>query len=100
METNTHLLLDVINPTFLERMKQPRGSVLIQMWFSFNLSRNDRNFHVTIYSGNSGQVNISTVNQYGNSCNVILTDYCQNMDDFMGMLEKLDDISKRLPVIG
>jgi hypothetical protein len=94
----TELLDFTVNPTFLELMKQPISSIKISNFFSFDMERNGRMLHCTIYSGKDGQVNISDINKNGMHGNTILRDFCQTPEDFKKMLEKLDDLLTRMPV--
>jgi hypothetical protein len=94
----TELLDFTVNPTFLELMKQPISSIKISSYLSFDMERNGRMLHCTIYSGKDGQVNISDINKNGMHGNTILRDFCQTPEDFKKMLEKLDDLLTRIPV--
>ena len=93
----TELLDYTVNPTFLELMKQPISSIKISAYFSFDMTRNGKQLHCTIYSGKEGQVNISDIDKNGMLGNTILRDFCQTPDDFKKMLEKLDDLLTRMP---
>ena len=93
----TDLIDHIINPVFLEQMKQSVNSIAVCSNFSFKMERNGKVYHVTMYTGKEGQVNIYSTQQYEHMGNSIITDYCQNIDDFLSMLEKLDDLAKRMP---
>lgn len=95
----TELVDYFINPSFLEQLQQPLNSIKVSCYHSFDMKRNGRIYHVTIYTGKEGQVNISDVNKYGSMGNTILRDFCQTMDDFKRMIEKLDDLASRFPAI-
>ena len=95
----TELIDYIINPTFLEQMKQSVNSIAVQSWFSFNMERNGMKYHVTMYTGNEGQVNISSVGKFDTIGNTIIRDFCQNINDFLSMLKKLDDLQKRMPML-
>jgi hypothetical protein len=94
---HTELLDFVINPTFLERMQQPVSSFEIRSWFNFTMKRKGRLLHFTMYTGDSGQVNVSDSDQHGCVVNTILRDFCQTPEDFYKMLDKLDDLLTRIP---
>ena len=95
----TKLIGYVINPTFLEQMKQPVSSIALQSWFSFNMERNGRKYQVTMYAGKEGQVNISSIGKFDMLGNTIIQDFCQNIEDFLSLLEKLDDLQRRMPIL-
>ena len=95
----TELIDYIVNPTFLEQIKQSVKSIAVQSWFSFNMERNGRKYHVTMYTGKEGQVNISSINKFDMIGNTIICDYCKNINDFISMLEKLDDLQKRMPIL-
>lgn len=94
----TELLDFTINPNFLELMKQPISKVKISAYFSFDIERNGRQLHCTMYSGKEGQVNISDINKHGMIGNIIIQDFCQTPEDFKKMMEKLDDLLTRMPI--
>ena len=99
MREQTELIKTFINPTFLEAMKQPIESVECDWNYSFNIDRKGGKFHITLYRGKEGRVNISTYNN--NSLGTtIIEDYCQTLDDFSKLIEKLDDMICRMPWIG
>lgn len=95
----TELIDFFINPSFLEQLHQPLDSISVSCYHSFNIIRNGKEYHITMYTGKNGQVNISDVNKYGSMGNTILRDFCQTMDDFKRMIEKLDDLADRFPTI-
>lgn len=97
MNKQTELLNFIINPSFLELMKQPIVSIGISAYFSFNMIRNNNKIHCTIYSGKEGQVNFSEINKMGMLGETILRDFCQTPQDFEKMLQKLDDLLLRIP---
>lgn len=93
----TELLKFTINPSFLELMKQPVSSVELCAYLSFDMTRNCKMLHCTIYTGKEGQVNISDRDKNGMMGNTILRDFCQTPEDFAKMLEKIDDLLLRMP---
>lgn len=99
MEKEQSELIDhIINPDFLENIKQSKESIAIQSWISFDMERNGTEYYVTIYTGKDGQVNISSKSEGGYSIGqTILSDYCQTIEDFKGTLDKLDDMETRRP---
>jgi len=94
---HTELLDFVINPTFLELMKQPVSSVMISPYFSFNMERSGRMLHFTFYD-RDGQVNVSEIDKNGVMGSTILRDFCQTPNDFKNMLRELDDLLTRMPL--
>lgn len=77
-------------------MKQPVSSIECSWAYSFNMERKGGTFHVTLYSGEEGQVTISNYkdNFLGNT---IIQDYCQTLEDYIKLIEKLDDFIERMP---
>lgn len=97
MGKHTELLDYMINPSFLELMKQPVGTVEIEPYYSFKTERQGRLLIFTFYTGVNGQVNISQRHKNGFSSSGIIQDFCQTPDDFRKMLERLDDLLTRFP---
>ena len=89
--TQTELIDYFINPSFLDRINQSVQSIAVGSNFSFNMERGGKIYHVTMYSGKEGQVNISTPKYL----KTILRDYCKNMEDFENMLKMLDNLAER-----
>jgi hypothetical protein len=99
MKKETELLKFIINPSFLESIKQPVNEIVTSLYYSFDINRNGTLLHITIYAGEEGQINVSSVNEYGMIGNVILRDFCKTPKDFIDMMAKVDDLIKRFPVI-
>lgn len=96
-QNHTKLLDFTINPDFSSGLLGlPLNKIAISSYFSFDMERDGRILHCTIYSGKEGQVNISETS-YGGIDRTILMDYCQTPDDFKNMLDKLDDLLTRMP---
>lgn len=99
MNKQTDLIKAFVNPTFLEAMKQPVSSIECSSYYSFNMKRKGGHFHVTIYSGEEGQVNISSCKD-GSVRGTIIRDYCQTLEDYTKLIENLDDLIERMPWVG
>jgi len=97
MGKHTELLDYIINPSFLELMKQSADSVQIEPYFSIKTNRQGRTLTFTFYTSGDGQVNISDTSRGGLSGAMIIRDFCQTPEDFRKMLEKLDDLLIRFP---
>ena len=76
-------------------MKTPASLISIPAYLSFDFMRNGRKLHITFYSGEEGQINIS----YGDICNTVIKDYCKTAQEFSKMMDTLDDLLSRFPYL-
>ena len=97
-KTQSELVDFIINPDFLEMIKQPIDTFKIPNWFSFDIERNGRIFHITIYTSKDGPVNISHDNGYSAIPHTIIRDFCKTPEGFALLIERLDEMADRIPI--
>lgn len=95
----SELVKFIINPAFLEQIGHSHKD--FKVWvsdLSFEVLRNGIKYVMTFSIEKDAKVKIKL--RDSNSyvvADLTITDHCQNIEEFLSLLEKLDDLAKRIP---